>query len=84
MVWEEQEKIALTITSSINYALRVLKPVLDGDAAHIDLKLEAEDEYIFKVQDALRNRVWHAGCNSVRKPCYPLYYIPESNDLTWD
>lgn len=52
-------------SSSVNYALRVLKPVLDGKAASIDLKQEAEDEYVYKVQDALRHRVWNAGCASV-------------------
>ena len=49
----------------MNYALRVLKPVLDGDASSVVVKQEAEDEYIYKMQDALCQRVWNTGCASV-------------------
>ncbi|KAL4912906.1 hypothetical protein BDW62DRAFT_214649 [Aspergillus aurantiobrunneus] len=50
--------------NSVNYALRILKPVLDGSAASVEVKLSAEDTYVQKIQAALRNTVWHAGCNS--------------------
>lgn len=63
--YTKRRKYGANIHSSVNYALRVLKPVLKGDAAYIDLRLGAEDEYILGMQEALRNRVWHAGCNSV-------------------
>lgn len=50
----------------MNFALRVLKPVLDGSAASVEPKLSAEDEYIRQVQAACQNTVWHSGgCNSV-------------------
>lgn len=49
----------------MNYALRVLKSVLNGDASSVEVKQEAEDEYIYKMQDALRQRVWNTGCASV-------------------
>jgi hypothetical protein len=52
--------------SSINYALRVLKPVLDGDVASVEVTAEAESNYAYWVQDALNKRVWNAGCVSVR------------------
>ena len=52
-------------SSGVNYALRVLKPVLNGDASSVEIKQEAEDEYIYKMQDALRQRVWNTGCASV-------------------
>lgn len=61
----KRRRYSTNIHSSVNYALRVLKPVLKGDAAYVDLKPEAEGEYIMKMQEALRNRVWHTGCNSV-------------------
>ncbi|KAL5342085.1 hypothetical protein BJX70DRAFT_410826 [Aspergillus crustosus] len=50
--------------NSVNYALRVLKPVLDGSAASVEVEASAEDAYIEQVQSALRKTVWHAGCNS--------------------
>ncbi|KAL2859556.1 hypothetical protein BJX68DRAFT_116847 [Aspergillus pseudodeflectus] len=50
--------------NSVNYALRVLKPVLDGSASSVEVKLEAEDTYIQNVQSALKDTVWHSGCNS--------------------
>ncbi|KAJ5288160.1 flavoprotein [Penicillium angulare] len=50
--------------NSVNYALRVLRPVLNGEAASINLKQEAEDSYIYRVQETPRNRVWNAGCAS--------------------
>ena len=49
----------------MNYALRILKPVLNGDASSVEVKQEAEDEYIYKMQDALRQRVWNTGRASV-------------------
>ncbi|KAJ5364820.1 uncharacterized protein N7496_010533 [Penicillium cataractarum] len=55
--------------NSINYALRVLKPVLDGDAASIEVTAKAEHDYVYWMQDALKKRVWNAGCLSrVLKP----------------
>lgn len=64
----------LTINaSSINYALRILKPVLNGDAVSVDLKPKAEHDYVYWVQDALSKRVWNAGCASVSFPAIPTY-----------
>lgn len=34
--------------------------------ASVDLKQKAEDDYVYKVQGALRERVWNADCASVR------------------
>jgi hypothetical protein len=51
--------------SSVNYALRVLKPILDGKVASMNLKQEAEDSYVYRVQEALHHMVWNAGCASV-------------------
>ncbi|GAB1210831.1 hypothetical protein APSETT445_009629 [Aspergillus pseudonomiae] len=54
--------------NSVNYALRVLKPVFEQEADSVELTQVAEDEYSDRVQDALRKRVWNAGCQS------PEYY----------
>ncbi|CAI7628562.1 unnamed protein product [Penicillium manginii] len=51
--------------NSVNYALRVLKPILDGKVASMNLKQEAEDSYVYRVQEALHHMVWNAGCASV-------------------
>ena len=50
--------------NSINYALRVIKPILDGKASVADLKPEAERTYVDKVQDALSRTVFASGCMS--------------------
>lgn len=50
--------------NSVNYALRVIKPVLDGKASIADLKPIAEDQYVDKIQSALRKTVWFSGCSS--------------------
>ncbi|KAB8221580.1 hypothetical protein BDV33DRAFT_190345 [Aspergillus novoparasiticus] len=59
--------------NSINYALRILKPVLDGDAASVEVTAKAEHDYAYWVQDALSKRVWNAGCMS--------WYL---NDQKWN
>ncbi|KAJ4986826.1 monooxygenase [Stagonosporopsis vannaccii] len=50
--------------NSINYALRVLKPVLERKAKAIDISSAAEEEYVYAMQEELKNRVWNAGCRS--------------------
>ncbi|BCS27944.1 uncharacterized protein APUU_60992A [Aspergillus puulaauensis] len=55
--------------NSVNYALRVLKPVFEKQADAVELSQTAEDEYSHTVQDALQKRVWSAGCQSVT--CLP-------------
>lgn len=37
-----------------------------GYVASVNLKQKAEDDYVYKVQGALRERVWNADCASVR------------------
>ncbi|KAK5790837.1 hypothetical protein VI817_008124 [Penicillium citrinum] len=59
--------------NSINYALRILKPVFNGDAVSVDLKPQAEHDYVYWMQGALSKRVWNAGCIS--------WYI---NDKKWN
>lgn len=50
--------------NSINYALRIIKPILDGSASVADVKPDAERKYVNKVQDALSKTVWASGCMS--------------------
>jgi len=53
----------MAIENGINYALRVLKPVLDGQASIACVKREAEEAYFQRIQAALKNMVW-TGCNN--------------------
>lgn len=50
--------------NSINYALRIIKPILDGQASAAEVKLEAEKAYVERVQAALGERVFASGCRS--------------------
>lgn len=50
--------------NSVNYALRVLKPVLDGRSTIADLKIEAEHGYVDRMQADLQKTVWFSGCQS--------------------
>ncbi|KNG85559.1 dimethylaniline monooxygenase [Aspergillus nomiae NRRL 13137] len=50
--------------NSVNYSLRVLKSVFNGEASTVEVKAKSEEDYVYQVQDALRKRVWNAGCNA--------------------
>ncbi|CAK7233346.1 hypothetical protein SBRCBS47491_008577 [Sporothrix bragantina] len=56
--------------NSINFALRLIKPVLDGEYSTVDLKREAEEHYSDDLQTALSKTVWNSGCQS--------WYVDES------
>ncbi|EFR02388.1 4-hydroxyacetophenone monooxygenase [Nannizzia gypsea CBS 118893] len=59
--------------NSVNYALRILKPVLMNNATSVEVKQEAESVYVNKVQAALQKTVFHSGCRS--------WYV---NDKGWN
>lgn len=50
--------------NSVNYALRVIRPLLQGRGSIAELRLEAEKDYSDKIQAALRETVWNTGCQS--------------------
>ncbi|KAM3529940.1 hypothetical protein MY4038_005157 [Beauveria bassiana] len=53
------------IENAINYSLRIIKPVLDGEAVSIDCLQDAEDRWDQRIQDGLKNTVWADGiCNN--------------------
>jgi cation diffusion facilitator CzcD-associated flavoprotein CzcO len=65
--------------NSVNYALRVIRPVLEGRASIANLKWNAEEEYSDRMQEALRNTVWNSGCQS--------WYVKkdgDTNNQTWN
>lgn len=50
--------------NTINYALRVLRPVITGNAKYVEIKADAELAYAYKIQEDLRKTVWNSGCQS--------------------
>ncbi|KAI3535589.1 monooxygenase [Colletotrichum abscissum] len=68
----------MALENSINYALRVFKPALEGRASTAVIKREAEEAYTDTIQDALQHRVWNSGCSS--------WYFQMSTDgtKTWN
>ncbi|AEO59771.1 hypothetical protein MYCTH_54721 [Thermothelomyces thermophilus ATCC 42464] len=61
----------MAIENAVNYALRVLRPALDGRAGVVvSLKRPAEEAFARRIQSALRRTVWSSGCSSwyVRGP----------------
>ncbi|KAG6039002.1 hypothetical protein E4U41_003357 [Claviceps citrina] len=50
--------------NGINYALRVIKPVLDGEAKFAEVRRDAEERYSRDLQAALRKTVWFSGCRN--------------------
>ncbi|PHH66380.1 hypothetical protein CDD81_7435 [Ophiocordyceps australis] len=54
----------LAIENSVNYALRIIKPVLDGDATAAEVKREAEARYSKEMQRDLQQTVWFGNCSS--------------------
>ncbi|KAI5782606.1 hypothetical protein EDC01DRAFT_751570 [Geopyxis carbonaria] len=68
--------VLLAIECNIDFALRTLKPVLDGTAMSVTAKPEAERRFVAGVQDALTHRVWNHGCGS-------WYYRGGWNGMMW-
>lgn len=54
----------MAIENSINYALRVIKPLLDGKGTTAEVSLDAEMRYVDSVQDALSKSVLATGCGN--------------------
>jgi len=57
--------LVISIENTINLALRVIKPVLKGKAASVELKRDAESAYVKQLQADLKKRIWGTGgCHS--------------------
>ncbi|KAK0649535.1 monooxygenase [Cercophora newfieldiana] len=55
----------MTIENAINYALRIIKPLLEGKASIAEVKREAEEVYVKEIHAKLDKMVWATGgCNS--------------------
>ncbi|KAK3390648.1 monooxygenase [Podospora didyma] len=58
--------VVIATENAINFALRVIKPVLDGEATRVELKREAEVKYVDELQNKLQNDTVFSkgGCRS--------------------
>jgi len=49
----------------VNYSIKFIKKILNGDATTVEVKREAEEAYTTDVQRALKDTVWmNGGCSS--------------------
>ncbi|KAK5662200.1 hypothetical protein OQA88_8105 [Cercophora sp. LCS_1] len=51
----------MAIENATNFALRILRPALEGEASIVDVKQSAELQYAHTIQDALQKTVWNTG-----------------------
>ncbi|KAF2691355.1 FAD/NAD(P)-binding domain-containing protein [Lentithecium fluviatile CBS 122367] len=57
--------VVMASENMVNYSLNYIKLLLNGDAAAVDVKREAEERYTAMIQRALKNTVFMSGgCNS--------------------
>ena len=57
--------VILASENMVEYILRMIKPILDGDAKTIEIKREAEVKWTKNIQDGLKSTVWMtADCQS--------------------
>nr|RBQ85579.1 hypothetical protein FVER53263_10523 [Fusarium verticillioides] len=54
----------MAIENSVNFALRILKPVLGSPNGVVELDRDAEERYVNRIQDDLSKTVWNSGCQS--------------------
>ncbi|GME25485.1 flavin-binding monooxygenase [Neofusicoccum parvum] len=57
--------VILATENMVNYALKFVKPVIQGDVETVEVKKEAEVAYTTAIQRDLKDTVWSSGgCNS--------------------
>ncbi|KAF5563133.1 ACB 4-hydroxyacetophenone monooxygenase [Fusarium phyllophilum] len=68
----------MAIENSVNFALRILKPILGSPKGVVELDRIAEERYVNRIQDDLSKTVWNSGCQS-------WYIQPHSeNSRVWN
>lgn len=56
--------VLMASENSCNYSLRVIKPLLDGGGTVAEVSLDAEKDYVGRIQEALSKTVLATGCGS--------------------
>ncbi|KAK0702119.1 hypothetical protein B0T26DRAFT_744980 [Lasiosphaeria miniovina] len=84
--------VIMAIENALALALRVIEPVLNGEAAAVEVTRAAEAKYVAQVQRDLQSRtVWsHGGCrswyhewNGIIYPYYQLHFWYRCRFPTW-
>ncbi|KAK1984190.1 hypothetical protein LZ30DRAFT_712130 [Colletotrichum cereale] len=58
--------------NSVNFALRIVEPLLNGKGTAIEVTREAEHQYVDRMQKDMQNTVWFTGCTS--------WYLKDTRD----
>ncbi|WDK16574.1 hypothetical protein CGRA01v4_07857 [Colletotrichum graminicola] len=58
--------------NSVNYALRIIEPLLDGKGTVVEVTRQAEQQYVDRIQRDMENTVWFTGCTS--------WYLKDTKD----
>lgn len=53
--------VILASENMVNYSLKFVKKILDGDVTTVEVKREAEEAYTTDLQKALKKTVWQSG-----------------------
>ncbi|KFY32734.1 hypothetical protein V495_08794 [Pseudogymnoascus sp. VKM F-4514 (FW-929)] len=53
--------VVLASENMVNYAMRMIGPILNGDASSVEVKKEAEMAWTADLQKSLKKRVWNIG-----------------------
>ncbi|KAH8727489.1 hypothetical protein GQ44DRAFT_703298 [Phaeosphaeriaceae sp. PMI808] len=56
--------VVMASENMVNYSLKFLKLILNGEATTVDVKKEAEISFTAEIQEALKHTVWRSGCVS--------------------
>lgn len=57
--------VVMAVENMVNYTLKFVKPILNGEISSVDVKHEAEVAYTTDLQKSLKNTVWGSGgCTS--------------------
>jgi cation diffusion facilitator CzcD-associated flavoprotein CzcO len=56
--------VVMASENMVNYSLKFIKLILNGEAKTVDVKKEAEIAFTAEMQEALKDTVWRSGCSS--------------------
>ncbi|KAH7205161.1 uncharacterized protein BKA55DRAFT_466436, partial [Fusarium redolens] len=68
----------MAVENSVNFVLRILKPILGSPNGVVEFDRDAEERYVNRIQNDLSKTVWNSGCQS-------WYIQPHSeNNRVWN
>lgn len=61
--------VLMTSENTISYALKVITPLLSGEASQVEVKADAEREYVARVQAVSKTKINSKCSNACAHPC---------------